>query len=552
MRRLIFQILAIFAFAGVAGQTLGTGLVVQVSRQAGIELPIEPIVRSVRSQGAPFNGACPYYIYDDGVVSQERCLVGCVATSAEQVVSHYGYPDELLDSIAGFPSRNNGEIASIPAGTELDFDNILDSYDDGLYSSEEAAAVADLSYYLGVACRMNWAVGSSGAQVERLVEPLRRAFGYGYVRYLCSYDYSLQRWIYLLLRELAAGRPVVYAGYNTSGSGHAFVIDGVDTKGRFHATWGFGGINDGWFDLSVLNNNEHPLEPTPEGVAEGYNHMQEALFLCPDSVEYVTGDTLAAQHRVEVESVGFNRPPDTNMYTVATVRVRNVSADDIFAPVELFTYTEVDSLNSPVDPDYLGVVDAMVEAGADTVLQAYVRFSADGPRLLGVATADSIYLPYSSLEVSRASQPRLAYALADSSLTATSASFLLSIENTSSLYWSGRMVTYSVFEGPYTEEETDLRHYTVLNLPPQGRTADRVTFGHLKPDTDYTFVVRNPWQPAMLVDFHTPVYTAVRGVESQEPGARSRELFSYRLNHRITIEYDESTGRYRQILSPLR
>ena len=555
VRRLFFYIFAIWVVISGYGQTLGTRLVRQVARQAGIRLPIEPIVQSVRSQGDPFNRACPYYIYDDGVVSQERSLVGCVATSAEQVVSHYRYPDQLLDSIAGFTSRNNGTIAAIPAGTELDFDDILDVYDDGLYTKAQAAAVARLSYYLGVACRMNWAVGSSGAQVERLVEPLRRAFGYRYVRYLCSYNYTLQRWIHLLLSELSAGRPVIYAGYNTSGSGHAFVIDGVSENGKFHVTWGFGGHNDGWFDLSVLNNNENPLEPTPEGIAEGYCHMQEAIFLHPDSVPYVTGDTLAGQHRLAVDNVTFNRAPDTNMYTVATVRARNQSADDIFSPIELFTYSQLDSLRNPVDIDYLGVVDAMLQAGADTLLQAYVRFSTVGHRMLGVATADSIYLPFDSLVVCRASQPKLTYALTDSTVTPNAASFALTIENTSALYWSGRMVTYSLFEGPYTEEETDLRHYTVLNLPPQGKAAATVTFAHLEPDTDYTLVVRNPWQPALQVEFHTPIFTGIQGVSPPEP-SNSRTFehsnFKYRINHRITIEYDESTGRYRQILSPQR
>lgn len=556
MKRRILHIILLLATVSVAAQQFSGPLVRSVAREYDVSLPIPPIVQSVRSQGEPFNNACPYYIYDDGMVSQERSLVGCVATSAEQVVSHYAYPPALLDSIAGFTTRNHGTIATIPAGTELDFDNILDIYDEGSYTDDEAEAVANLSYYLGVACRMNWAVGASGAQVERLVEPLKRAFGYKYVRYLCSYNYSPRQWIRLLLTELAAGRPIVYAGYSSSGGGHAFVIDGVNRRGEFHCSWGFGGHNDGYFDLSVLNNNENPLDPTLEGAVEGYGHMQEALFMHPDSVSYVTDDTLATGHRVEVDTVMFNRAPDTNMYTVAQVKVRNLADTEVFAPVELFTYTQVDSLNMPVDLDYLGVVDAILPAHADTTLLAYVRFAEVGERLLGIALADTICLPYDSLVVQRASQPRLAYELTDSTVFANAATFVLSVENTSSLYWSGRMVTYSLFEGPYTEQENDLRHYTVLNLPPSAATSTQVTFSRLKSDTDYTFVVRNPWQPVMQVEFHTPLYTAIQDVEQSvvENSRRtvSPPFKSYRLNHRIIIEYDESTGRYRQILSPQR
>ncbi|MBP5360908.1 MAG: C10 family peptidase [Bacteroidaceae bacterium] len=554
MKRFLIYFLALLLLSAyAAAQSMSGRLVRMVAYDAGIKLPIAPIVKSVRSQGEPFNNACPYYIYDDGMVSQERSLVGCVATSAEQVLSHYCYPDALLDSIAGFTTRNHGTIATIPAGTELDFGNILNLYEEGLYTDDEAEAVANLSYYLGVACHMNWAVGSSGAQVSRLVEPLKRAFGYRYVRYLCSYDYSPQRWIALLLNELANGRPIVYAGYASSGSGHAFVIDGVSKDGKFHATWGFGGHNDGYFDLAVLNNNENPLDPTLEGAVEGLNHMQEALFLYPDSVPYVINDTLPEAHRIEVDTVMFNRSPDTNMYTIASVKVRNLTDDYVFAPVELFTYSELDTLGRPVDTDYLGAVDAILPAAADTTLLAYIRFSATGPRMLGIAIADTVYLPYDSLMVSKASQPRLSYALNDSTLTATTATFTIDIENLSPLYWSGRMVTYSVFEGPYTEVENDLRHYTVLNLPPQAATIDSVTFTHLKPSTDYTLVVRNPWQPALQVEFHTPAATAINEVESTGNLKTQNPAFkSYRLNHRIVIQYDESTGRYRQILSPQR
>lgn len=555
MKRFIFHLILLLLSTDVVAQTFSAALVRRVAREAGIELPIAPIVQSVRSQGEPFNRFCPYYIYDDGVISQERSLVGCVATSAEQVVSHYAYPPMLLDSIAGFSSPNNGVIATIAAGTELDFDNILDHYEPGAYSSDEAEAVASLSYILGVACRMNWAVGSSGAQVHRLVEPLRRAFGYGYARYLCSYNYTPSRWIELLLTELSCGRPIVYAGYASSGGGHAFVVDGVSADGRFHASWGFAGHNDGYFDLALLNKNESPLEPTLEGAVESYSHLQEALFLHPDSVDYVVDDTLATAHRVEVDSVIFNRAPDTNMYTVAKVKVRNISDTDVFAPVELFTYSRLDSLGNPIDVDYLGVVDAMLCAAADTTLLAYVRFTDTGERLLGLSLVDTMYLPFDTLVVSPASQPKLTYALTDSLITATTASFSLNIANTSNLYWSGRMVTYSIFEGAYTDEETDLRHYRVLNLPPGEATADSVSFAHLTPDTDYTFVVRNPWQPALTVMFHTPLATALHSVNNAaEPAGNSvrqipHALRSYRINHRITIEYDETTGHYRQILS---
>lgn len=535
---------------------------VQWAIEDGFRLPVNRIVESVRSQSDPFNRSCPYYTYESGITTEVRSLVGCVATAAEQVLSFWKVPSALKDSIAGFDTEHNGVIPTIPAGTKIDYDNILPVYADGQYTDEQAQAVADLSYYLGVACKMDWAVGASGAQLYDLVEPLRRAFGYGYVRYLCSYDYSQRQWFRLLMKELEAGRPVVYAGYISSGGGHAFVVDGIDANGFFHVNWGYGGQYDGWFDLQVLTPQESPLEPTLEGTVMGLNHMQEALFLAPDSVEYETGDTLSWQYRLAVNDVRFLRSPDTNMYLTAEIDVSNLSEEQIYAPVQLFTYTELDSLGYPADIDYLGVADGQLRAHQDTTLTAYLSFSEAGTRLLGLSTADSMYLAFDTLQITKALQPSLNFTLQDSVVLSDAATFALKIDNLSPTYWSGRMVTYSLFEGSYTDEEGDLRHFTVLNLPPNQSQYDAVSFSDLRPQTDYTFVVRNPWFPVMQVPFTTSAPTGIHSAVADSPagsdnsnaaltpvGANHSARPSYRLNNRITIEYNESTGRYQQVLS---
>lgn len=523
---------------------------VKWAQEDGYVLPIAPLVQSKRHQSAPFNLLCPYYIYDDGAISLERCLVGCVATATEQVVSHYAYPQMLLDSISGFETVNNGVLPTIPAGTTLDFKNILNNYDAG-YTESQALAVAELSYYIGIACHMDWGVGSSGANLSRLVEPLRRAFGYKYARCISACDYSPRRWFGLLMNELTSHRPVVYAGYVSTGGGHAFVLDGINTQGYFHISWGYGGNYDGYFDLSVFTPQENPLEPTKEGSICGLSHMQEALFLHPDSVEYVTDDTLEVVHRIDIDTVIFNRAPDTNMYMEAEVKIRNVSDQDVYSPIELFTYTSTDSTGYPEDIDYLGMVDAVVKAHTDTTLVSYIHCSVAGRRYLGLNAVDSMYLPFDTLNISKASQPQLAITLENSDVDSENATFLVKIKNKSKLYWSGRRITYSIFEGDYTEDEGDWRHFTMLNLPPLAELDDEVTFGHLLPQTQYTFVVRNPWQPALQYHFITPEPTAVQSIASPAM-SHAQKNTPYRLNHKILIDYDKSTGRYRQILQQQR
>ena len=60
-----------------------------------------------------------------------------------------------------------------------------------------------------------------------------------------------QQWLDSIKAEIFAGRPIVYAGFQSNG-GHAYVIDGYDAFNRVHVNWGWGGFGDGYFDLCPL------------------------------------------------------------------------------------------------------------------------------------------------------------------------------------------------------------------------------------------------------------------------------------------------------------
>lgn len=93
--------------------------------------------------------------------------------------------------------------------------------------------------------------------------------------------YSLTEWTQILDNELAAGRPVFYSGSSTSG-GHQFICDGSDGQGLYHINWGWGGYQDGYFDITILN-------PEKGGVGsgnapDGYNRSCSMLVgVAPDN-----------------------------------------------------------------------------------------------------------------------------------------------------------------------------------------------------------------------------------------------------------------------------
>lgn len=41
---------------------------------------------------------------------------------------------------------------------------------------------------------------------------------------------------------------------NGPGGGHAWVVDGYDSNDLFHMNWGWGGTDNGWYDLSEIVN----------------------------------------------------------------------------------------------------------------------------------------------------------------------------------------------------------------------------------------------------------------------------------------------------------
>lgn len=93
-------------------------------------------------------------------------------------------------------------------------------------------------------------------------------------------SYGLTDWMSLLYQELAAGRPVYYAGSSNSG-GHAFVVDGY-RDGYFHVNWGWGGLSDGYFLISVLDPDQQGIG----GSTAGYNSAQEAIVgIAPASAD---------------------------------------------------------------------------------------------------------------------------------------------------------------------------------------------------------------------------------------------------------------------------
>lgn len=125
------------------------------------------------------------------------------------------------------------------------------SYEPLNYTDAQAAAVAKLLYHCGVACEMDYGP-SSGANVTPAI--LSTYFGYDsdLMQDLNRDVFTLAEWSQIMDKELTAKRPILYSGQSSDG-GHEFVCDGTDGNGLYHINWGWGGYQDGYFDVTILN-----------------------------------------------------------------------------------------------------------------------------------------------------------------------------------------------------------------------------------------------------------------------------------------------------------
>lgn len=230
---------------------------------------ISPMIRTKWDQVAPYNEQCPLY-------GTERTYTGCVATAMAQVMKYWSYPEVGQGSIS-YDCESLGKRLSLNfANRKFEWDKMLDYYDYGQYSEEEAAAVAYLMKATGYAVKTEYAAGSSGALAMNIAHGLVKYFNYDpNILYTIRMYYSATEWEEMIYNNLKNVGPVLYGGASMLGGGHSFVCDGYDGNGYFHFNWGWSGMSDGYFSLDALNPQSLG---SGGGGGGGYNFTQDAVL----------------------------------------------------------------------------------------------------------------------------------------------------------------------------------------------------------------------------------------------------------------------------------
>lgn len=463
---------------------------------------VAPLLSTTRHQYSPYNNACPFYTSDDGTISSEHCVVGCVATAMEQIFTYYQREYVLADTLHGWHTAHY-DIADILPGTCVDSRLILDKYDASSASIESMDAVARLSYYLGVAAHMQWGLSESGAYSSALVEPLKQAFSFPYVNYLDSYQYDPTAFWNYLSAEIMAGRPVYYAGSIMRGGGHAFVLDGLDADGLFHVNWGYGGDYDGYYRLDVLAHTQPEANRKTDYTEVGFFCNQEAITLCPDAVENIEmPDTLSRTgHEVVIDKVSIAQQPLTGCATQVDLIVHNEANRTLTTPFALLLGESTDTALIE-QADFAAYTGCTLSAGQRDTLHVHAIFTQAGQGVLRI-TPDGEQVIYSQdMDVAEGGTRDISTDLPQITvLNATTAVAHETFSNTSATERAAEFFEYDILDNA-TQASRSIIHY--IYLPPNESTTEDVTFSGLTAGRSYTLRIRRYWPIVQTVDFTMP------------------------------------------------
>lgn len=232
---------------------------------------INPLCSTLWSQDSPYNKMCP-------VIGYMPAPVGCVATAAAQIMKYHQFPARGQGSNSYSWYSSDGKRHTLKTDfsqSEYKWEQMLNSYKGDHYTEAQADAVALLSANCGAAANMAYDTYASGTTSTPMAYGLVTYFNYDKSLAIAQRAcYEMEAWNELIYNELKAKRPVLYTG-SGQGGGHAFVCDGFDGNGYFHFNWGWAGMSDGYYKLSLL---DPPAMGTGGGLGGGFNGYQEVYI----------------------------------------------------------------------------------------------------------------------------------------------------------------------------------------------------------------------------------------------------------------------------------
>lgn len=206
---------------------------------------VTPLLTTTWNQGCYYNADCPP-TGSGGACG--KVWTGCNATAIAQIFKYYNYPTTGMENHCNTNAPTNCVDFSIQTYNYAAMPNNVTSSN---------AEVAKLIYHLGIAVDMQWSGISSNSFFASI--PMKKYFLYSPQMYsTATFMFNTtQELINGIKAELNAGRPVYAKGGN-----HFYLIDGYNLSDQFHMNFGWGGLYDGYYNITSVVNGAGTFTPT--------------------------------------------------------------------------------------------------------------------------------------------------------------------------------------------------------------------------------------------------------------------------------------------------
>jgi len=234
---------------------------------------VAPLVRARWHQAS---GIYNYY-------TPNNYSAGCVATAGAQVMRHHEWPQTAVTALTN-SCRVDGAATSLTMkGGVYNWSN-MPFTPTGSATEAQKQEIGKLLYDVGVAVRMNYASGGSGANISDLKNSLTGLFKYADAAIYFQGLGGSTNLSNAVLASIDANCPVVFH-ISGRGNGHAVVGDGYGYTGHtlyVHLNMGWGGASDAWYNLPNI------------GTSFGFNFVNGYVFnVSPrESGEIISGRIL--------------------------------------------------------------------------------------------------------------------------------------------------------------------------------------------------------------------------------------------------------------------
>ena len=228
---------------------------------------VQPLLTTTWGQREPFKFMCPYdsyvsdlSLYGTYTPDAGHFSVGCGPLAMAQYMYYYKHPKHGTGEESVTVKYDQGDVTvHVDFGqATYDWANMINDYQ-GEYTREQGMAVAQLCYHCGVAAKTTWNSLGGGTTDQRIVEAFTKHFNYNVTaHYVPRTRYDEPTWMEMIYGMLSSGNPILYSAKDINIAegiiaGHNFIIDGYDENGLVHVNWGWYGVENGYFDIALLN-----------------------------------------------------------------------------------------------------------------------------------------------------------------------------------------------------------------------------------------------------------------------------------------------------------